>query len=151
MTRPQVPYQTKMGPTMSKNGSSWNLVPLPASNTKGGERGVLKASGLDQEEGQLFSYSVLHQNQPQVGQFTFGHTLAVGTSHRQHGLTCLTMAQTQGKPPPSPIQYSLRCSAAPASKWLLFPGFPRRSLESVPVWTPGTLGAHNSGSNLKLG
>jgi hypothetical protein len=25
----------------------WNLVPLPASSTKGGERGVLKVPGLD--------------------------------------------------------------------------------------------------------
>jgi hypothetical protein len=32
---------------MLKNGSSWNLVSLPASSTKGGERGVLKALGLD--------------------------------------------------------------------------------------------------------
>ncbi len=38
---------------MLKSGSSWNLVPLPASSTKGGERGLLKALGLDQEEGQL--------------------------------------------------------------------------------------------------
>ncbi len=38
---------------MLNSGSSWNLVPLPASNTKGGERGMLKALGLNQEEGQL--------------------------------------------------------------------------------------------------
>ncbi len=38
---------------MLKSGSSWKLVPLPASNTKRGEKGVLKALGLDQEEGQL--------------------------------------------------------------------------------------------------
>jgi hypothetical protein len=38
---------------MLKSGSSWNLVSLPTSNTKGGERGVLKAPGLDYEEGQL--------------------------------------------------------------------------------------------------
>jgi hypothetical protein len=31
---------------MSKSGSSWNLVPFPASSIKGGERGVLKALGL---------------------------------------------------------------------------------------------------------
>jgi hypothetical protein len=37
----------KKGPTMLKSGSSWNLVPLPASSTKGGERGMLKAPGLD--------------------------------------------------------------------------------------------------------
>ncbi len=33
-------------------GRRRNLVPLPASSTKGGERGVLKAPGLDQEERQ---------------------------------------------------------------------------------------------------
>jgi hypothetical protein len=33
--------------TMSKSESSWNLVPLPTSSTKGGKRGVLKAPGLD--------------------------------------------------------------------------------------------------------
>ncbi len=38
---------------MLKSGSSWKLVPLPTSNTKRGERGVLKAPRLDQEEGQL--------------------------------------------------------------------------------------------------
>ncbi len=38
---------------MLKNGSSWNLVPLPTSSTKGGERGMLKAPRLNQEEGQL--------------------------------------------------------------------------------------------------
>jgi len=32
---------------MSKSGSRWDLVPLPASSIKGGERGVLKVSGLD--------------------------------------------------------------------------------------------------------
>ncbi len=44
---PKFFVKPKKGPTMLKNGSSWNLVSLPASNTKGGERDVLKASGLD--------------------------------------------------------------------------------------------------------
>ncbi len=38
---------------MLKSGSSWNMVLLPTSSTKGGDRGMLKAMGLDQEEGQL--------------------------------------------------------------------------------------------------
>ncbi len=61
LTCPQVPCQTQKSPTMLKSESNWNLVPLPASSTKGGERGVLKALGLNQQEGQLFSYSILHQ------------------------------------------------------------------------------------------
>jgi hypothetical protein len=44
---PKFLVRPKKGPTMLKNGSSWNLVLLPVSSTKGGERGVLKASGLD--------------------------------------------------------------------------------------------------------
>jgi len=52
---------------MLKSESSWSLVPFPASSTKGGEKGVLEAPGSDYEEGQLFSYSVLHQNQLQEG------------------------------------------------------------------------------------
>jgi hypothetical protein len=37
----------KKGPTMLKSGSTWNLVLLPTSNTKGGKRDMLKAPGLD--------------------------------------------------------------------------------------------------------
>ncbi len=32
---------------VNKSGSNWNLVPLLASSTKGGDKGVLKAPGLD--------------------------------------------------------------------------------------------------------
>jgi hypothetical protein len=61
-----------------------------------------------------------------------------------HGLTWLTTAWTQGKPPPSPILYYLRYSTAPTSEWHFFPGLPSRSLEIVSIWTPRTLGIHNS-------
>jgi hypothetical protein len=33
---------------------------------------------------------------------------------------------------------------APTSEWFFFLGLPRRSPETVPVWTLGTLGVHNS-------
>ncbi len=53
-------------------------------------------------------------------------------SHRQHGHTRLTTARTWGKPPPSPLQYSLRRSAETTSKWLFFPG-----LLGLPgLWSP---------------
>jgi len=32
---------------------------------------------------------------------------------------------------------------APTSEWLFVPGLPRRSPETVPVWTPETLHDHN--------
>ncbi len=44
---PKFLVRPKKGPTMFESESSWNLVPLPASSTKGGERGMLKASKLD--------------------------------------------------------------------------------------------------------
>jgi hypothetical protein len=44
---PKFFVRPKKGPTMLNNESSWNLVPLLASSTKGGKRGVLKAPGLD--------------------------------------------------------------------------------------------------------
>jgi hypothetical protein len=50
MTCPKFLVRPKKGPTMSKRGSSWNLVPLLASSTKEGERGVLKVPGLNEEE-----------------------------------------------------------------------------------------------------
>jgi len=43
--------------------------------------------------------------------------------------------------------YGNLCVAPPhphLNEWLLVPGLPRRSRETVPDWTPETLGAHNS-------
>jgi hypothetical protein len=59
------------------------------------------------------------------------------------GLIGLTTARAREKPPPSPIYYSLRCSALPTPKWLFVPGLPKWSPEIVLVWTPKTLGHHN--------
>jgi hypothetical protein len=58
---PKFLVRPEMGPTMLKSKSSWNLVLLLISSTKGGWEGLMKALGLDYKEGQLFSYSVLHQ------------------------------------------------------------------------------------------
>jgi hypothetical protein len=44
---PKFLVRPKVGPTMLKSGSDWNLMPLLASSIKGGERGMLKALGLD--------------------------------------------------------------------------------------------------------
>ncbi len=79
MTRSQVPYQTQKGPTMSKSGSSWNLVMLLAFSTKGGERGVLKAPGLDQKEGQTIQLlGPASKTNQQVGLYSFGTLLVLG-------------------------------------------------------------------------
>ncbi len=99
----------------------------------------------------LFNHSFgFASNQPQVGQFTFWNTFGARTSHDDFGLTRFTTARTRRKAPPSPIKYS-RYSAAPTSEWHFFPGLPRRSPETVMVWTPGTLATHNSLLKLPIG
>ncbi len=83
-------------------------------------------------------------NQPQLVSSLSRTPLVLGRALGDFGLTRLTTARTREKPPPSPIQYSLRYSAAPTSEWHFFPGLPRRSPEIVPIWTPGILVVHNS-------
>ncbi len=62
--------------------------------------------------------------------------LGVGTSHEQ--LDSLDSPrpglERSHHLPPYSILY----------KWLFFPGLPRRSPETIPGWSPGTLGAHIS-------
>ncbi len=74
----------------------------------------------------------------QGGQYIIGAPLV--TSHEQHGHTRLTIARTRGKPPPSPLQYTLHLSTGPTSKWLFFPGTPISRQQGLPqLWSPITL------------
>ncbi len=69
---------------MLKSGSSWNLVPLPASSTKGGVKGRAESSGIRLGRGtNLLNYLILHQNQPTSWLVHTRNTLGVGTNHRQ--------------------------------------------------------------------
>jgi hypothetical protein len=55
----------------------------------------------------------------------------------------LTTAQTWGKPPPSPLYYTLCLSTRSTSKWHFVAGLPNGSPEIPKVGTFATLGAHN--------
>jgi len=44
---PPSPLLDSKEPNYVKGGSRWDLVLLPTSNTKGGERGVLEVPGVD--------------------------------------------------------------------------------------------------------
>ncbi len=129
---------------MLKCRSNQNLVPLPASSTIGGERGVLKAPGLDQEKGQCFqildlaskpttSWLVHILNQPQC----WNKPQATRTHLTHHG-------PDSGEATTFPHIVFSAFAHRPTSEWFFVPGLPRRSPEIVPVWTPGTLGAYNS-------
>jgi hypothetical protein len=64
-------------------------------------------------------------------------------SHGQLILMRFTMAPTGGKPPPSPLWYTLHLSMGATSKWLFVPGLPNGSPKIPMTRTLATLGAHN--------
>jgi len=70
-------------------------------------------------------------------------TFGAKTSHKQLRHTRLTTAQTWGKPPPSPLGYTLWLPTGPTSKWLFVPGLPSGSLEIAKVGTSMILGRYN--------
>jgi hypothetical protein len=59
------------------------------------------------------------------------------------GLTRFTTVRTWGKPPPSPLYYTLCLSMRPTSKWHFVPRLPNGSHKISKVGTPMTLGPHN--------
>ncbi len=85
----------------------------------------------------------LHKTNKQVGQHKVGAPLVLGRATNDLGLTRLTMAWTRGKPPPSPIQYTLHLPGRVASEWLFVPGLPNGSLEIAKVESPATLQDYN--------
>jgi len=73
----------KLGLSHSSCGISGTWGTRPVSSTKGGERGVLKAPRLDQEEGQ--AYAIIQsciKIQPTSWLEFILHIFSVGTSHR---------------------------------------------------------------------
>jgi hypothetical protein len=65
---PKFLVKPKKGPTILKSGSSWNLVPLLTSNTKGGWKGCAESFGIKLGRGTtyLVTWSCIKTNQ-QVG------------------------------------------------------------------------------------
>ncbi len=117
---------------------------LPSSQHFRGVEGHDGTLGWNQEELTSFNYSHKPaQNQPQGGQCIVGALLVLKRAMGNLGLTRLTMTRTWGKPPPSPLQYTLRLSMGATSKWLFVSGFPNGSPEIPIVETLTTLGVHN--------
>ncbi len=85
----------------------------------------------------------LAQTKKQVGQCIVGTLLVHGRAMGKHKFTKFTMAQTWGKPSPSPLQYSLCLAIGAAPKHHFVPGFPSWSLEIIEIKTIVALEAHN--------
>ncbi len=109
-----------------------------------GQRGVLELQdGTRKSDKQFIHSHKSASNQPQLGQYNVGAPLVLGRATSDLELTRFTMARTQGKPPPSPIQYTLHLSIRPTSKWLFVPRLPKGSLETTRVGTLATLWGYN--------
>ncbi len=116
---------------------------LPGLQHFGGVEGCVGALGWDQEELTSFIYS--HRparNQRKVVSAQLEHLWcqdeprATQTHKTHHGLDL-------GKPPPSPLQYTMHLSTWPTSKWLFVSRLPSGSSEIAKVGTLATLGRHN--------
>jgi hypothetical protein len=76
--------------------------------------------------------------------------LVHGRTTSKHELTRLTTARTWGKPPPSPLYYTLCLATGLAPKCHFVLGTPNESPEIPTIGIPTTLGAHNLCANLRL-
>jgi hypothetical protein len=107
-------------------------------STLGGGGGVEERAGaprigLGKMTSNLFIHMDLHKAKQQVGQCIAGALLVLGQATGKLELTRLTMARTGGKPPPSPLYYTLCLSARPTSKWHFVPRLPNGSPEIANV------------------
>ncbi len=71
------------------------------------------------------------------------NTFSARTSHQQFRFTRLMTTWTWGKPPPSPLQYTLCLSTKPTSKWHFVSGLPNGSPKIAKIRTFATLEARN--------
>ncbi len=125
VTRPQAPCQTQNGSRMPNNGIIQEFGARSQLSALEGVKGRAEALGLDQEEGQLSCYTILHPKPTISWLELILHPFGCWDKPRALGLTRLTTARIRGKPPPSLLQYSLQLRAEATSKWLFFSGLPR--------------------------
>ncbi len=79
VTHSQVPSRPQVGLTHSSCGIFWTRGTLPASSTKGGERGVLKAPGQTRKRYKLTQlHDPASKSNPQMGQNSFCTFLVLG-------------------------------------------------------------------------
>ncbi len=85
----------------------------------------------------------LHKTKQQIGQCIVRALLVLGRATGKFELTRFTTARTWGKPPPSPLYYTLCLATGPAPKCHFVSRLPSGSPEIPTIRTPATLGVHN--------
>ncbi len=117
---------------------------FPTLSTRRG-KGACWSSGMGL--GRVTSFSITHSNMHPTNHKLVsslsGTPLVLGWVMGDFGLTRLTTAWTWGKPPPSPINYTLQLSTGATSKWLFVPGLPSGSPEIPTTGILATLKAYN--------
>ncbi len=109
-----------------------------------GQKGVLELWDVTRKNDKhLITHMNLHKTKQQVDQCIVETLLVLGQATSKLKLTRFTTSQTQGKPPLSPLQYTLCLSTRPTSKWHFVPGLPFGSSKIPKVGSPTTLGSYN--------
>ncbi len=116
---------------------------LPGSQHFEGQKGVLEFQDGTRKSDKHQLLTWICTKPTQGGQCLVRALLVLGRATGKLGLTRLTTARTWGKPPPSPLQYTLCLSTRPTSKWLFVPRLPSGSPEIAKIKTFATLGPHN--------
>jgi hypothetical protein len=97
--------------------------------------------------GRVTSFSITHSNLHPTNHKSVsslsGAPLVLGQATGDYGFTRLTMARNWGKPPPSPIYYTLQLSMGATSKWLFVPGLPSGTPKIPTIETSAILRARN--------
>ncbi len=112
-----------------------------------GARGACWSFGMKLRRVTSINYS--HgptQNQTQGGQCIIGALLVLKRAMSKlelTGLTRLIKARTWGKPPPSPLQYTMCPSTKLTFKWHFVLGLPNGNPKITKVSISATLGPHN--------
>ncbi len=146
MTCSQAPYQTQ---DESKGIKQRNCSKFGAHSQLSTLKGVEGACrGSEMGLGRVTSFSITHLNlhptNHKLVSSLFRAPLVLRRTTGDFGLTRLTTAWTRGKPPLSPIQYTLQFSTGATSKWFFVPGLPSGSPEFLTTGTLTILKAHNS-------
>jgi hypothetical protein len=146
---PKFLVRSKKGPTMLKSGSSWNLVSLPTSSTKGGWEGRAVSSGIRLGRGTtyLITRSFIKKNQPtswlvhlRNHSWCWDKPRATRTHLTHHGPD-----SGEATTFPHIIFYALlHCTHTRMAICLRTPKVESRNCpEIVSIWTPGTSRGHN--------
>ncbi len=133
----QVPWQTQTEPKYRNNRKVGDSGHAPSSHHFKGVRGACWTFGMGLNQANM------HKTNKQVGQHQVRAPLVLGRAMGDLVLIRFTTARIRGKPPPSPIQYTLHHSTGVASKWLFVPRLPNGSPKITKARSPTILRDYN--------